>query len=89
MACCLPPPKQVCRTGAPNQPSVEGGSETELGGVHGLGWGSAAAEGAYDGDWSASSTVLVCAGVLAVSAVVGFRSGIKVGTWTKEGYPVA
>ncbi|CAM9158356.1 unnamed protein product [Ectocarpus fasciculatus] len=81
--------EEVCRTGDQNQPSVEGDSEIELGGVHGLGWGKAAAEGGHDDDWSASSTALVCGGVLAVSAIVGFRSGIKVGTWTKDGYPVA
>ncbi|CAN0185421.1 unnamed protein product [Ectocarpus sp. 4 AP-2014] len=77
--------EEVCRTGASNQ----GGGEIELGGVHGRGWGTVAAEGGRGGDWSTSSTVLVCGGVLAVSALVGFRSGIKVGTRTKEGYPVA
>ncbi|CAB1116875.1 unnamed protein product [Ectocarpus sp. CCAP 1310/34] len=81
--------EEVCRTGASNQPSPEGGGEMELGVIHGRGWGTAAAEGGHGGDWSASSTALVCGGVLAVSALVGFRSGIKVGTWTKEGYPVA
>ncbi|CAM9968348.1 unnamed protein product [Ectocarpus sp. 13 AM-2016] len=81
--------EEVCRTGASNQPSLEGGGEIELGGVYGRGWGTAAAEGGRGGDWSASSTALVCGGVLAVSALMGFRSGIKVGTWTKEGYPVA
>eukprot|EP00903_Cladosiphon_okamuranus_P020110 g18467.t1 len=50
---------------------------------------SGAAYPDLDGNWSVNSAALVCAGVWSVLAYVGFRSGVRVGTRSKGGYPVA
>lgn len=41
------------------------------------------------GNWSPTSAALVCACVGSMLAYAGFRSGVRVGTQTKGGYPVA
>ncbi|CAM9680887.1 unnamed protein product [Scytosiphon promiscuus] len=76
--------EETCSIGPSAQPYLDGLLKSTSRAQTTLATTSASTEG-----WSPTAAAVVCVGVWSLSIYAGFRSGIRVGTQTKGGYPVA